>query len=228
MLCDTFAKINDEISRAVNRSGRRKHSVRLVAVSKRQDMETIRQAISCGQLIFGENYLQEAQKKIVTCQEDVSWHFIGHLQSNKAALAVELFNVIETVDRIKIARLLDTHAQRLARKPEIFLQVNIGEEKQKHGVLPDDAEALLREIQMETQLKVGGLMAMPPWSAQPENSRRYFRRLRQLSENLADKGLFTGCNTVELSMGMSADFTIAIEEGATLVRVGTALFGQRE
>ncbi len=228
MLCDTLEIINDEMSRAVKRSGRSKDSVRLVAVSKRQNIEKIRQAISCGQLIFGENYLQEAREKIPACQEELSWHFIGHLQSNKAALAVELFNVIETVDRIKIARLLDKHAQRLGRKTEILLQVNIGKEKQKHGVLPDDAEALLREILVETQLKVRGLMAIPPWSAQPENSRMYFRKLRQLSETLADKGLFTGNNTVELSMGMSADFTIAIEEGATLVRVGTALFGQRE
>ena len=228
MLCDTLEKINRKIEHATERSGRTRDSVRLVAVSKRQSMEKIGQAVSCGQVLFGENYLQEAQEKITGDKNNLCWHFIGHLQSNKAGLAVKLFDVIETVDRIKIARLLDKHAGQCGKKMEILLQVNIGREKQKHGVLPEHTEALLRAVLQETKCKVCGLMTMPPWSAHPEDSRTYFRKLRLLSEQLADKGLFTSQDKIELSMGMSADYTVAIEEGATLVRVGTALFGKRE
>ncbi|RUM37040.1 MAG: YggS family pyridoxal phosphate-dependent enzyme [Desulfobulbus sp.] len=228
MDCDTLEKINRKIAQAAERSDRTRDSVRLVAVSKRQSMEKIRQAVSCGQVLFGENYLQEAQEKINRLGKNLCWHFIGHLQSNKAGLAVKLFDVIETVDRIKIARLLDKHARQCGKNMEILLQVNIGREKQKHGVLPEHTEALLRAVLQETNCKVRGLMAMPPWSAHPENSRPYFRNLRRLSEQLADKGLFAGQDEIELSMGMSADYTIAVEEGATLVRVGTALFGRRE
>jgi len=228
MNCDTLETINRKIAHATERSGRTRDSVRLVAVSKRQSMEKIMQAASCGQLLFGENYLQEAQGKITGCKKRLCWHFIGHLQSNKAGLAVKLFDVIETVDRIKIARLLDKYAQQSGKHMEILLQVNIGREKQKHGVLPEDTEALLRAVLQETGCKVRGLMTMPPWSARPEDSRPFFRELRRLSEQLADKGLFANQDKIELSMGMSADYTIAIEEGATLVRVGTALFGRRE
>ena len=228
MDCDTLEKINRNIAHAAERSGRTKDAVRLVAVSKRQSMEKIRQVVSCGQLLFGENYLQEAQKKITGDKNNLCWHFIGHLQSNKARLAVKLFDVIETVDRIKIARLLDKHAAQCGKDMDILLQVNIGREKQKHGVLPEHTEKLLRDILRETRCRVCGLMAMPPWSAHPEDSRPYFRNLRILSEQLTDKGLFTDQDKIELSMGMSADYTIAVEEGATLVRVGTALFGRRE
>ncbi len=228
MLCNTLETITRKISHAAERSGRTRDSVRLVAVSKRQSMEKIHQAVSCGQLLFGENYLQEAQEKITKSGNRLCWHFIGHLQSNKAGMAAELFDVIETVDRIKIARLLDKHAQQHGKTMEILLQVNIGREKQKYGVLPEHTEALLRMVLQETECKVNGLMAMPPWSANPEDSRTYFKKLRRLSEELADMGLFANQDKIELSMGMSADYTIAIEEGATLVRVGTALFGKRK
>ncbi len=228
MLCEKLETISQNIELAAERSGRSGESVRLIAVSKRQSMKKILQAVSCGQILFGENYLQEAREKITGCEKKLCWHFIGHLQSNKAALAVNLFDMIETVDRIKIARLLDKHANQQQKDIEILIQVNIGREKQKHGVLPEHTEALLRTIRKETGCKIRGLMAMPPWSARPEDSRPFFRELRRLSEQLADKGLFAGQDTIELSMGMSADYTIAIEEGATLVRVGTALFGERK
>ncbi len=228
MLCDRLEDITGKIAQAADRSGRSSDSVQLVAVSKRQSMEKILQVASCGQLLFGENYLQEAREKIGGCEKKLRWHFIGHLQSNKAALAVQLFDVIETVDRIKIARLIDRHAKRQRKEIEILLQVNIGREKQKHGVLPEEAEPLLRSIIEETGCRVRGLMTLPPWSANAEDSRPYFRKLRRLSEQLADKGLFPDQDRIELSMGMSADYPIAVEEGATLVRVGTALFGRRE
>lgn len=228
MICDNLEIIQNNIALAIERSGRRADCVRLVAVSKRQDIEKIRQAVSCGQHIFGENYMQEALKKIPILQENVNWHFIGHLQSNKCRDAVQLFNVIETVDRLKIARAIARYASELNREPRIFIQVNIGREKQKHGVLPEDTEDLMKSINRETNLQASGLMGMPPWSMEQEAGRNYFRKLRKLSEQLADKGLFLNNKKIELSMGMSADYTIAIEEGATIVRVGTALFGHRE
>jgi len=228
MIRDKLKTIQKNITLATEHSGRTAESVQLVAVSKRQDIEKMSNAAACGQKIFGENYLQEAQEKIATLKNDLYWHFIGHLQSNKARVAATLFDVIETVDRIKIARALDRCADELDKELQIFIQINIGREKQKHGVLPEHAENLLKLIARETNLKVLGLMGMPPWTNTPESSRCYFRELKELSEQLADKGLFSSNKTVELSMGMSADYPIAIEEGATLVRVGTALFGHRE
>ena len=229
MTCDNLQTIEKNIARAAVHSGRTTQSVQLVAVSKRKNIEVIRQAVSCGQQVFGENYLQEAELKITTLKkENLCWHFIGHLQSNKAKLAAELFDVIETVDRIKIARALDRHATARDKELRIFVQVNIGREKQKHGVLPEETENLLKLINRETQLKILGLMGMPPHTSDPEDSRSYFRDMKKLSDQLAQKKLFADNNNVQLSMGMSADYTIAIEEGATLIRVGTALFGRRE
>jgi len=229
MTCDNLQTIEKNIARAAIQSGRTTQSVQLVAVSKRKDIEVIKQAISCGQQVFGENYIQEAELKITTLKnENLCWHFIGHLQSNKAKLAAELFDVIETVDRIKIARALDRHATAGNKELQIFVQVNIGREKQKHGVLPEDTENLLKLINRDTQLKILGLMGMPPHTSDPEASRSYFRDMKKLSDQLAQKKLFADNNDVQLSMGMSADYTIAIEEGATLIRVGTALFGRRE
>lgn len=227
MICDNLKRIRKNIAIAAERSGRSADSVQLVAVSKRQNLEKIRQAAACGQQVFGENYMQEAQEKIAILENNLCWHFIGHLQSNKCRPAAELFDVIETLDRLKIARILARHAAELDREPRIFIQVNIGREKQKHGVLPENTENLIKNVNRETNLKVAGLMGMPPWSKEPEAGRAYFRNLRKLAEQLADKGLFVNHNNIELSMGMSADYTIAIEEGATLVRVGTAFFGNR-
>lgn len=228
MTCKNLKTIQKNIARAAEQSGRTADAVQLVAVSKGMDIEKINQAASCGQKIFGENYLQEAQEKISALDNNLCWHFIGHLQSNKARLAAELFDVIETVDRIKIARALDHHAAELGKELRILIQVNIGREKQKHGILPEKTENLLKSIKQETGLRVLGLMGMPPWTSEPEANRHYFREMRKLSEQLNDKGLFSGNNGVELSMGMSADYTVAVEEGSTLVRVGTALFGRRD
>lgn len=215
----------DAYARACNRDP---HSIELVAVSKRKDSSLIRQAYDSGQHIFGENYLQEAAEKIPHLPAEARWHFIGHLQSNKAKQAVALFDVIETVDRLKLATLIDKHARALGRKIGILLQVNIGREPQKAGVLPEDAESLLREINSSTQLGVLGLMVIPPWAPDPEASRPFFQATRELALNLAAKQLFSDNTRVALSMGMSADYHIAIEEGATLIRIGTALFGARD
>ncbi|MCI5150965.1 MAG: YggS family pyridoxal phosphate-dependent enzyme, partial [Candidatus Electrothrix sp. MAN1_4] len=171
--------------------------------------------------------LQDAEAKISQLPSSLRWHFIGHLQSNKAKMAVELFQMIETVDRLKIAQALDRHAAAFTKKLDILVQVNVGREPQKSGVLPEDAPELLQALQPLTNLRVRGLMTMPPYGRDPEESRLFFKSLKKLSLELAAKDNFYDNAAVELSMGMSGDFTVAIEEGATLVRVGTAIFGKR-
>lgn len=227
MICDNLNVVRSQIKEAAERCGRNPDEIRLVAVSKRMPTEAIAEAHQCGQLIFGENYLQDALKKIEQLDQSLQWHFIGHLQSNKARMAAELFQVIETIDRLKIARALDRHAGELDKTVEILIQVNVGREPQKSGVLPEETKGLIEQIRPFTNLKVRGLMTMPPYGRKPEASRPWFRELKQLSVQLADIGLFEDNDSVELSMGMSGDFSVAIEEGATLVRVGTAIFGTR-
>jgi len=227
MIRDNLSRIRETITQAARNSGRDPREVTLVAVSKLVDIETIQEAVDCGHLVYGENYLQEAAGKISHFPSTVHWHFIGHLQSNKARQAVELFDMVETVARLKIARALDHHARLLNKNLSILVQVNTGREEQKSGVLPEDAEGLVRAIAQETTLQIRGLMTMPPFGADPEQSRPYFRELRELAQQLAAQGLFADNKHIELSMGMSADYPVAIEEGATLVRVGTALFGNR-
>jgi pyridoxal phosphate enzyme (YggS family) len=229
MLCEKIERIQMEVRASALRCGRNPDLVKIVAVSKHVPVTRMRAAQECGQIIFGENYLQEAADKISQLGNNSSqqWHFIGHLQSNKAAIAAELFQVIQTVDRLKIAVALNNHAAQLEKQLDVLVQVNVGREPQKSGVLLENAEALLREMQSLTALRVQGLMTMPPYGQKPEASRPYFQALKQLADQLAEKKLFSDNETVELSMGMSGDFTVAIEEGATLIRIGTAIFGER-
>jgi pyridoxal phosphate enzyme (YggS family) len=227
MIRDNLTHILDTIEQTARNAGRDSKEIQLVAVSKLMSIEQIQQAIDCGQILFGESYLQEASKKIQHFPQKIRWHFIGHLQSNKAKQAAELFDVVETVDRFKVAQALDNHAKLLKKELSILVQVNTGREKQKSGILPEEAEPLLRLISKETNLHILGLMTMPPFFPDPEKSRPYFRELRDLAETLAAQHLFENNHHVELSMGMSGDYAVAIEEGATIVRVGTALFGTR-
>ncbi len=227
MIDDNLTHIHAAITQAALQAKRNPADIKLVAVSKQVDIEEIRRAIACGQTLFGENYLQEAAGKIPHCQGATSWHFIGHLQSNKVAQAAKLFDVVETVDRLKIAISLDKQAKLLDKNLSIFVQINVGGEKQKSGIPYEDAENLLRQIRQETDLPVLGLMTIPPFSHDPEQSRPYYRALRDLARRLADRQLFHDNTNVELSMGMSGDFPVAIEEGSTIIRVGTALFGAR-
>jgi len=226
MICSNIKDIWQRISEAAQKCGRQPEEIQLIAVSKRQETERIREAFQCGQTLFGENYLQEAAEKISRLDPSICWHFIGHLQSNKARQTAELFQVIETVDRFKIAQALNKHAVVLGKYLDILIQVNIGLEKQKSGIEPRYAEQLIRECMALEHLRVRGLMSIPPFTAHAENARPYFKALKDLSVQLTKKGLFSEFSP-ELSMGMSGDFTVAIEEGATLVRVGTAVFGER-
>jgi pyridoxal phosphate enzyme (YggS family) len=216
--------VRNAIAAACRRAGRDPGEVRLVAVSKTVDLDRIRAAIAAGQDLFGENYLQEAKDKIDVLGRQVGWHLVGHLQTNKAKPAVELFDLIHGVDRSKLARALDSAADRLGKVQDVLIQVNQGGEDTKSGVAPEAAMALVQEVARLPHLRLLGLMTMPPWFADPEQARPYFRSLRELRDRL--QGL-SGLPLPELSMGMSGDFTVAVEEGATLVRVGTAIFGRR-
>ncbi len=227
MICDNLAAIRQQIEQAAIQCGRSADAIRLLAVSKRMPLEAVLEAAQCGQLLFGENYLQDALSKIEQADKGLHFHFIGHLQSNKTRQAAEFFQMIETVDRIKIARLLDKHAAHFGKKLDILIQVNVGREAQKSGVLPDKALDLLTQAGQLKNLRVRGLMTMPPYGQDSEASRPWFVRLRQLAEQAAAQHLFFDNKQVELSMGMSGDFMVAIEEGATLIRVGTAIFGTR-
>lgn len=220
-------EIRNRIAQAARRAGRDPERVRLVAVSKKVPVEMLREARACGQRLFGENYLQEAEAKIVELGPGYEWHFIGHLQSNKAGQAADLFDLVETVDRLKVATALDRGLSGGGRVLPVLLQVNIGREPQKSGVLPEEAEGLLRQLRELPNLLVRGLMVMPPFLEDAEAVRPFFRSTRELAAELADLGLLPPAGDVELSMGMSGDFEVAVEEGATLVRVGTALFGVR-
>lgn len=222
-----LAEIHNRIDAAASKVGRDPKRVRLVAVSKKVPVELLREAHACGQHLFGENYLQEGEAKIGELGPGFEWHFIGHLQSNKAAQAADLFDLIETVDRLKVAMALDRSLAGSGRVLPVLLQVNIGREPQKSGVLPEEAEGLLRKLQELPHLVVRGLMVMPPFLEDAEAVRPFFRSTRELAAKLSDMGLLPLAGEVELSMGMSGDYQVAVEEGATLVRVGTALFGAR-
>jgi hypothetical protein len=211
------------IAAAAQRAGRDPALVRLVAVSKTMPAARLQEAVAAGQRLFGENYLQEARGKIAALPESVIWHFIGHLQSNKAKGAVELFSLIHGVDRLKLAWALDAAAASLGKVQDILVQVNLAGEASKSGAAPEEVPELVRQFNLLPHLKVLGLMTMPPF-LDPEAVRPYFAALRELRDHCRD---LTGLPLPELSMGMSGDFEAAVAEGATLVRVGAAIFGSR-
>jgi pyridoxal phosphate enzyme (YggS family) len=224
-LAERIADVRQRIRSAADQAGRDPDSVTLIAVSKTHPAVVVDQAVAAGAVELGENRVQEASAKKPAVRA-ARWHLIGPLQRNKAKTALETFDVIHTVDRLKIADrlqyLLDQHWP--DRAVEVLLEVNVGDEPQKAGVAPADAGELLRAALSHDRLSVRGLMAIPPWGREPEASRPYFVGLRKLRDRLQDE---SGHALPELSMGMSHDFEIAVAEGATLVRVGTAIFGPR-
>jgi PLP dependent protein len=225
-IAENLAAVRSRLEAAARRAGRDPGEVRLVAVSKTVPLARIKEAVAAGQRLFGENYLQEAQPKIAALGEEARWHFIGGLQTKKAKGAAGLFDLIHSVDRLKLAQALEQAAAKLGRVQDILIQVNLAGEASKSGAAPEDAAALLAEISRFAHLRVTGLMTMPPWFADPEEVRPYFRALRELRNRLRD--LHIAANSLpELSMGMTGDFEVAVEEGATLVRVGAAIFGER-
>jgi PLP dependent protein len=218
--------IKRRLEAAARRAGRDPHEVRLVAVTKTVAPERLKLAVAAGQSLFGENYVQEAKGKIAALGPGLTWHFIGHLQSNKAKAVVELFHLIHSVDRLSLAQALEQAAARLDKVQDILVQVNLAGEASKSGVAPENASGLLGEIRKMPHLRVLGLMTMPPWFDDPQRVRPHFRALRELRDRLRGLQLVEG-ELPELSMGMTGDFEVAVAEGATLVRIGTAIFGRR-
>jgi pyridoxal phosphate enzyme (YggS family) len=216
--------IQQRIAAACVRAGRDVNDVLLLAVSKTHPPETIRAAVECGQLHFGENKIQEAKAKIPLCPGKARWQFIGHLQSNKVRDAVELFELIQGVDSLNIAREISKRAAQAGKTMPILLEVNVAGEGSKFGYQPEQLRAELNELNALPKIEIHGLMAIPPYTPVPEKARPYFQKLRELKLQCEQ---ILGAPLPHLSMGMSGDFEVAIEEGATLVRIGTALFGER-
>jgi len=225
-ISENLARVKERIEMASRRAGRDLEKIRLVAVSKTVEPDGIRQALEAGVKILGENYVQEAQKKIETLGHEVGWHFIGHLQTNKAKVATRLFDLIHTVDRLSLAQELNRQALQQGRILPILLQVNLSGETTKFGARDLEIFQMAEKLSPLEGISVNGLMTIPPFSSDPEASRPYYAELRKLGERLAHQKL-PRFRMEELSMGMSNDFEVAIEEGATLVRVGTAIFGPR-
>jgi len=224
---DRLIEIRLRLDQAALHCGRRPDSIRLVAVTKTHPAELIHLAVAAGITIVGESYIQEAQSKFdALIDQPLQWHFIGHLQSNKAKYAVRMFDLIHTVDSIKLAAELDRQAQKAGKVQQVLIQVNIGGESTKGGVSELDAVDLLASIHGMRHIRVKGLMTLPPFFDQPEKARPCFSALRRLGEKIHSMNI-PNIEMTELSMGMTGDFETAVEEGATLVRIGTALFGER-
>ena len=224
LLEDNYHSIQKQILLSAEKAGRKSDAVRLVAVSKKMDSEKIRVVWRLGHRLFGENRVQEARVKIPEMPVGGEWHFIGGLQTNKAKDAVECFDVIESVDRVDLAQELEKRLAAAGKKMRVMLEINVGGEAAKHGCPPETAVELFQGVKTCSRLEVIGLMAIPPFREDPEQARPFFVALRQIRDRLQDS---EGVALPELSMGMSHDFSVAIQEGATLVRIGTALFGPR-
>jgi PLP dependent protein len=222
---DNFAAIQQRIQAACSRAGREAQSVMLLAVSKTKPAEIIDEAVRCGQIFFGENKVQEAKAKIPLSPGKARWQFIGHLQSNKARDAVELFEMIQGVDSLDLAREISKRCEQASKNMPILLEVNVAGESSKFGYKRERLLAELKELNSLPRITVQGLMTIPPFTPDAEKARPHFRHLRELK---AQCEAMLGLPLPHLSMGMSGDFETAIEEGATIVRVGTALFGPRK
>lgn len=230
-ITENIAAVREQITTAARRAGRSADDIALMGVTKTQPPERIREAYAAGLRIFGENRVQEFSGKagVLADLDGAAWNMIGHLQSNKAAKALELFSAVDSVDSIKLAEKLDAVARDAGRRLPILLEINVGGEAAKSGVAPDsqELEELLRATGRLEALEFRGLMTVPPFTEDPEGSRPFFRKVRELRDSIAARKL-PAIQTNVLSMGMSHDFKVAIEEGSTCVRVGTAIFGERK
>jgi pyridoxal phosphate enzyme (YggS family) len=222
-------RVHERMAEAAVRANRRPDDVKLVAVSKTHPAEIIREAIVAGVTDLGENRVQEAEAKIPEVgRQAARWHLIGHLQSNKARRAVELFDVIHSLDSAALARRLDRACGEMGREElPVLIQIDLGQEATKSGAAESEVPEIIDAIRQSQRLRLTGLMTLPPYFDDPEQARPFFRRLRELRDELRAQGVF-GESSGELSMGMTHDYEVAIEEGATMVRVGTAIFGARE
>jgi pyridoxal phosphate enzyme (YggS family) len=229
-VAENLAVVRQRISAAERRAGRLETSVRLIAVCKTFPPEAIIEAYQAGQRLFGENKVQEFAEKVgaLASLKDAEFHMIGHLQSNKAAKAVELFHAVDSLDSAKLASRLNAAAEASGKILPVLIEINIGAEEAKSGVAADSSELddILNGAPGWPSLRIHGLMTVPPYTEDPEGARPYFRKLRELRDQLAARN-YAAVSLEELSMGMSHDFEVAIEEGSTCVRIGTAIFGER-
>jgi pyridoxal phosphate enzyme (YggS family) len=230
-IAENIAHVRKRIAAAARSANRNPDEITLMAVSKTFPPDRIREAYAAGLRVFGENRVQEFAAKATTLRDlrDVEWHLIGHLQTNKAAKAAELFDAVDSVDSVRTAEKLNASAASTGKTLSILIEINVGGERAKSGVAPGsgELEKILQGAPRWRNLKIRGLMTVPPYTEDPEGSRPYFRQLRQIRDSIAARKLPQVVMEV-LSMGMSHDFEVAIEEGATCVRVGTAIFGERE
>jgi len=225
-LQSNLKQIHALISASARTAGRDSATVCLVAVSKTKPAAMVDEAAAAGQLIFGENYVQELVPKTAEVKTAVQWHFIGHLQSNKVKQITGLVAMIHSVDRLSLAREIDRQWAAIGKVCDILIQVNLSGEATKSGTATDEAICLVKQVALLQNISICGLMTMPPFFENPEAARPYFRELRLLAAEICDLAI-PGVSMKELSMGMSGDFEVAIEEGATLVRIGSAIFGTR-
>lgn len=224
-IADSWNRVRAAIEAAARRAGRDPGEVRVIAATKTKSVELIHEAIAAGIRDFGENYVQEAAAKVARVRADVRWHMIGHLQRNKAARAVELFDTIQSLDSVALGRALARCGLERGRRVRVLVEVNLGGETSKSGIAPAAAADLLRALAEEQWLSIEGLMAIPP-PGPPQLAQRYYRQLRLLRDHLRERAP-SNAPLAELSMGMSDDFEVAVEEGATMVRIGRALLGER-
>ena len=229
-IAENIAQSRERIAAAAQRAARNPERITLMGVSKTFPVESIREAYAAGLRIFGENRVQEFAGKADALRDlsDAEWHLIGHLQTNKAAKAAELFGAVDSVDSARMAEKLNAFAESAGKTLSVLIEINVGGETAKSGIAPgsSELEQILQGVRQWGNLKIQGLMAVPPYTEDPEGSRAYFRQLRQIRDSIAARGL-PQIGMAVLSMGMSHDFEVAIEEGATCVRVGTAIFGER-
>ena len=227
-IADRLAEVRGRIAAAARSAGRDPSSIRLVAVSKTFPIDAIRDAYAAGQREFGENRVQEALEKIVACGDlEIRWHLLGHVQTNKAKKAAPAFSTIHSVDSVELLQKIDAAAADTGRAPELLIQVDLAGEATKFGVQPADVPRLFDAAVGCHAVRVAGLMTLPPIPESPEDARPWFRRLRELRDEWSAAGVPRSM-LAELSMGMSGDFEVAIEEGSTMVRIGTAIFGSRQ
>ena len=222
-----YRKIIDRISEAAQRAGRNPREIKLLAAAKSQSVELVQVAIAAGVRLIGENYVQEAESKRQVISDTVEWHMIGHLQRNKVKAALNTFELIQSLDSMALALELDKEGRRNGKTVRTLIEVNLGDEASKSGIGQDEVAELLKRVGDLSHVRVEGFMAVPPFKEKPEEIRPYFRALKDLQVELQCLEI-PNVNLSQLSMGMTHDYPIAVEEGATIVRIGTALFGPRK
>ncbi len=226
MISENLSMIRERMAHAARRAGRNPEDVVLIAASKGVEVERLNEGLSAGIRVLGESKVQEAMPKLQALGNKAEWHFIGHLQSNKVKYVVGAFTLIHSVDSIELSEEINSRAEKMGMVQNVLLEVNVSGEKGKFGVIPDKVNVITKAFSGLKHISLRGFMTVPPYSDDPEDARPYFRMLRKLRDNAMQTGICTD-DCRELSMGMSGDFEVAIEEGATMVRIGTAIFGTR-